>query len=102
MAEIPWWAWIGIGLFVSVSSAISGGKVKIFAWVGLLFVAVGIAKVVYLFVLKPRESEAEKHAMHMPQPILPAQPPSSYYCPRCRITVQPTDFYCKYCGQRLR
>jgi hypothetical protein len=102
MAEIPWWVWLGIGLFVSVSSAISGGKLSIFAWVGLVFIVIGIGKVVYLFVLKPRESEAEHRAMRMPNPQLPPQPPSSLFCPRCRVTVQQTDFFCRYCGWRLR
>ena len=96
MAEIPWWAWIGVGLFVSVSSAYMGGKVSWFAWVGLLFIAFGIAKVVYLFVMRPRESKKEQ------QVILPVYHVPHSICPRCRITVQPTDFFCKYCGWKLR
>jgi uncharacterized membrane protein YuzA (DUF378 family) len=102
MAEIPWWAWLGVGLFVAITSAVMGGKISIFAWVGLIFIVVGIAKVVYLFVLHPKESKADQQAMHMRQPQLAPQAPSVLYCPRCRITVQPTDHFCRYCGWRLR
>ena len=102
MAEIPWWVWLGVGLFVSIVSALMGGKVTIFIWIGLIFIIVGIAKVVYLFVLRPKEAKSEQKAMHMRHPQLPPQPPSALYCPRCRITVQTTDRFCRYCGQRLR
>ncbi len=97
MAEIAWWAWIGIGLFVAVTSAYMGGKVSWFAWVGLLFIVIGIAKVVHLFVLSPKESKKEHQIV---QPHV-ARPPA-FYCPRCRVTIQATDNFCKYCGTRLR
>ena len=100
MAEIPWWAWLGVGLFVSISAAFTGGQVSLFAWVGLAFVAFGIGKVVLLFVLKPRETKQEQQAMHMPQ--YPMHQARALYCPQCRITVQPNDSFCKYCGRRLR
>ena len=96
MAEIPWWAWTGVGLFVAVTSGIMGGKVSWFAWIGLLFIAIGIGKTVYLFVLKPREEVRVVH-QHTIQP-----PPTSQYCPLCKITVMPTDKFCRYCGTRLR
>lgn len=97
MAEIPWWAWIGVGLFVAVSAGIMGGRVSLFAWVGLLFIAIGIGKIVYLFVLKPRESEKEKNVVHQ-HPVLPP----ARFCPRCRVAVQVSDIFCRYCGWRLR
>jgi len=98
MAEIPWWAWIGVGLFIAITSGIMGGKVSWFAWIGLLFTAIGIGKLVYMFVLKPKETEAEKQII----PQYTHQPAPGSFCPRCRITVQPTDRFCRYCGTRLR
>ncbi len=98
MASIAWWAWLGVGLFVAITSAYMGGKVTLFAWVGLLFIVIGIGKVVYLFVLSPKESKKEHTIVHPHRaPVTPA-----YYCPRCRITIQSTDNFCKYCGNRLR
>ena len=100
MAEIAWWAWLGVGLFVAVSSALTGGKVSLFAWVGLLFIVIGIGKVVYLFVMRPKETSKEQNLVH-PQ-HMPRAAPQASYCPRCRITVQPGDYFCRYCGTRLR
>lgn len=102
MAEIPWWAWLGVGLFVSITSAFSD-KLTLFAWVGLAFVAVGIGKITFLFILKPKESKAEQKAMHMPYPQQwQQQTPPSSFCPQCRSSVQPVDYFCKFCGRRLR
>ena len=103
MAEIAWWAWLGIGLFVAISSAVAGGKLAWFAWVGLVFIVIGIAKIVYLFVMKPKETKKEHAAtrVHTQHTHMP-QTPQAYYCPRCRVTVQQTDFFCRYCGTRLR
>jgi RNA polymerase subunit RPABC4/transcription elongation factor Spt4 len=28
--------------------------------------------------------------------------PQGQFCPRCRVTVQQTDHFCRYCGTRLR
>ncbi|VVB81445.1 Uncharacterised protein [uncultured archaeon] len=95
MAEIPWWAWIGVGLFVAVSAGIMGGKVSWFAWIGLLFTAIGIGKVVYLFVLTPRKTEV-RTSIPTPAQVLGS------YCPLCRMSVLPTDRFCRYCGTRLR
>ena len=94
MAEIPWWMWLGIGLFVAVSSVFTGGQVTWFAWVGLVFVVVGIAKVVNIFVLSPRDTKKE-------QPKHSVVPPA-FYCPACRMTAHQTDNFCRYCGTRLR
>jgi len=101
MAEIAWWAWIGVGLFVAVGAAWSGGKVSLFAWVGLLFIAIGIAKVVYLFVTRSKETKTEHRIVHPQRPVAPVVP-QGFFCPRCRVTVQQTDYFCRYCGTRLR
>lgn len=99
MAEIKWWVWLGIGLVVTVTSAVIGGALWLFMWVGLLFVIVGAGKLVFKVVFAPKETRADKQAMQMPQAH---QQPQAYYCPRCRITVQPSDYFCRYCGSRLR
>jgi len=101
MAEIPWWVWTGVGLFVSVSAAWSGGTVSIFAWVGLLFIAIGIGKIVYTFVVKEKPTQKEQRAIHPPHHLPPVMP-QGHFCPRCRVTVQPNDHFCRYCGTRLR
>lgn len=91
MAEIAWWAWLGVGLFVSVTSAVVGGKTGLFLWVGLLFVVVGMGKVVFLFVLKERETKAEKTVTQ-----------HEHVCPYCRGSIKVSDRFCRSCGTRLR
>ncbi|MBS3147574.1 hypothetical protein J4219_01690 [Candidatus Woesearchaeota archaeon] len=94
MAAIPWWAYLCIGLFVAIASAQIGGSISLFAWVGLLFVLVGIAKLVVLFILSPREKKKPVQQAHY-------QPRASL-CPRCRMQVSHYDNYCRLCGMRLR
>lgn len=101
MAEIAWWAWTAVGLFVAVSAALSGGNVSIFAWVGLLFIAIGIGKAVYMFVVKEKSSPKEQRIIHPPHHVPPITP-QGQFCPRCRVTVLQTDHFCRYCGTRLR
>ncbi len=98
MAEIAWWVWLGVGLLVALTSVFSGGKLTLFAWVGLVFIVIGIAKVVSLFVLTPKE-EKKVQQQRIPTPY---QPQPAFYCPVCRFTVMPNDRFCKYCGARLR
>ena len=43
MAGISWWVWLGLGLFVSISSLYTGGNLQWFAWAGLIFIVIGIA-----------------------------------------------------------
>jgi len=100
MVAIPWWVWLGIGLFVTITSAVVGGTVKVFIWVGLIFLIVGLTKVVILFVMRPRETKADQKAMQMPQPQY--QAPKVSYCSNCRVAVQSFDNFCRNCGTRLR
>ena len=96
MASIPWWAWLGIGAFVAITSAGVGGKLQLFAWVGLLFIVIGIAKAVYVFVLSEREAPEQTTAKPAPvrQHVL--------FCPRCRAQIAQNDYFCRLCGLRLR
>jgi flagellar motor component MotA len=97
MAAIPWWGWLIVGLFVSISSAISGGALRFFVWIGLIFIIVGVGKLVMVFVTNPKETKKEQQVMHAPQPHQREK-----HCTRCRLTVLPTDNFCRYCGTRLR
>lgn len=94
MAAIPWFAYLGVGLFVAISSAQIGGSISVFAWVGLLFVIVGIAKLIVLFVLSPKDEKKPTHQTHYQ--------PKALLCPRCRMHVTHYDNYCRICGTRLR
>ncbi|PIN75155.1 hypothetical protein COV18_04350 [Candidatus Woesearchaeota archaeon CG10_big_fil_rev_8_21_14_0_10_37_12] len=97
MADLPWWSWISVGLFVSVSSAFFSGPVTLFVWVGIIFVVVGIAKLVMLFVLTPKKKtqkekkpvQQQRHQQHV------------RYCNTCRSMTHPQDRFCRFCGVKL-
>jgi len=98
MAEIPWWVWIGVGLFVTIASAVVGGRMYFFIWIGLIFMIVGIVKAVFLFVFRERETKQEQKTMQAPAMHMPRQT----HCPRCRVATTLHDNFCRYCGQKLR
>ncbi|HLF54839.1 MAG TPA: hypothetical protein VI612_03905 [Candidatus Nanoarchaeia archaeon] len=89
MAEIPWWAWLGVGLFVAFFSLYL--DITLFGWVGLFFIIIGIAKLVYFFVFREREEKPKPTVQHQ-----------AFYCPRCRFAVHAYDLFCRRCGARLR
>lgn len=94
MAEISWWAWLGVGLFVTIFSISAGGQLKLFAWIGVIFLVTGIAKLTYLVMLHPKQekSPSSPKRYERPQPV----------CRRCFARVHQNDRFCRYCGLRLR
>ena len=83
--RFPWWLWIAVGLPVIIVSGFL--DLGLFVLVGAVFLVVGTAQVVMLFVLSPRSVKP---------------PVQKLSCPRCRISVSPSDYFCRLCGQRLR
>ena len=82
----PWWLWVAVGLPVVIISAFT--DMPFFVLVGAIFLVIGTAQVVMLFVLSPRQPKT--------------QPKQKLSCPSCHITVSPSDNFCRFCGQRLR
>jgi len=93
MAKIPWWLWLGVGLLVTILSSFV--KIPIFIIVGVIFLIIGIAKAVFLFVFKEKEEKQEKSVARAPRA-------NHAYCHRCRSIVARTDYFCRRCGTRLR
>lgn len=90
--KIPWWVYLVVGLFVSVTSAVVGESMRFFVWLGLLFVLIGLIKLVIFFVLRERpKTSPQTHSR-----------PAALFCPRCKVTVHERDYFCRYCGMRLR
>lgn len=82
---MQWWVWVAVGLPVMVLSAFL--DLALFVWIGAVFLVVGTAQLVFLFVLAPRKEKVV---------------PERFFCPRCRLTVKKEDNFCSFCGQRLR
>ncbi len=104
MASIPWWAWLGIGAFIAITSAVFGGKLVLFIWAGLLFILIGIGKAVYVFMMQEKPEnhvQSERHILHNSQNVQ-HHTQHQLHCPRCKTTVQANDYFCRLCGLRLR
>jgi len=98
VAEIKWWAWLSVGLVVTVVSAMMGGPLWLFMWVGIFFIIVGAITITYKVILSPDESPREKQLVRQQM----MQQPVQMTCPNCRRSLHPVDVFCRYCGVRLR
>lgn len=94
MAKIPSIVWIIVGaVMVGVSYRI-GKSMDIFFYVGLLFLTIGIFKIIVGFIIGDKKKKADKEAAEMKT--------HQFTCPRCR-TVVASDFrFCPHCGNRIR
>jgi len=99
MATIPWWIWIGVGLFVALVSAQLSTKLTLFIWIGVLFILIGIGKAIAVVILTPKE---QKKIAATPYPHKPTPFTHTLYCPRCRVAINTHDNFCKFCGMQLR
>ena len=85
--KLPWWVWIAVGVPVLIVSSIMG--FMLFVFIGVVFIIIGTAQLISLFVLSPRSKPNSAE-------------PKKLYCPRCRVNVRPSDNFYRMCGQRLR
>jgi hypothetical protein len=103
MASIPWWTWLGVGTIVTFVSI--WADLTLFIWLGVIFIVVGIAKLAMFYILGAREqkpvSQNAAHPQVSPRVREYAQSQKAL-CPRCMANVSPADFYCRYCGTRVR
>jgi len=101
-------AYLIIGLIISGISWLiefkSGKSMMLFFYIGLLFIVVGVFKIVIKLIL-PKESPEQKPTV---QSVLTQQqqqqnkPFSIKACHRCKVRVNPSNNFCYQCGTRLR
>lgn len=100
MVKIPAIVYLIIGAIVTAGSMYIEG-LTIFFYVGLIFIAVGVFKVVIAFVTKPKESAVEKQAEGIQQQQRQSAQRGIKTCPRCGAGSYPQANYCYYCGNRI-
>ena len=94
MAKIHWLVYILTGAFVSAASwKIDFAKLKIFFYFGLLFVLIGIVKLLFS-IGKNRNKEEKTHHKA-------GQQHKGRYCHSCGSPAQPHHNFCTKCGARL-
>ncbi|MBI4150492.1 hypothetical protein HY492_00010 [Candidatus Woesearchaeota archaeon] len=97
MAKIPAFAYLLVGALVAYVSLRIGETFTFFFYVGLVFLGIGLAKLLIGFLLRKKETKTEKK---LEQPAKPAN--HIRYCPRCRSACRMFDYFCWRCGTRLR
>ena len=94
--NLPAVVWIIIGLFVTIVSMRLGEKFTLFMWVGLLFLAFGVFKLLAYFITKKEVSNPEQNTMQQ------AMGGQVIKCNSCRKSVYMNQYFCHHCGGRLR
>ncbi|MEK6874537.1 MAG: hypothetical protein AABX52_02200 [Nanoarchaeota archaeon] len=90
MKSIPGILYITVGVFVTVVAHYIK-HLTFFFWIGILFVSVGIAKVMIKYILQSKPSGEKKLSS-----------PGISFCSQCQIPVYITSHFCHHCGFRLR
>ena len=99
MVKIPGIAFLVIGAVVTAASMYLP-NLKVFFYVGLAFIAVGIFKVLIRYMTKPKESAMEKRAEGV-QAAQRQQRQNYKVCPRCGAGSYPQANFCYHCGTRI-
>jgi hypothetical protein len=94
MARIPWWLWAVVGAVMYFIAARLGESFVVFTYVGLLFLGIGIFKMLVAFIVGTKGRKADKEARELRTHQLT--------CPNCRYVVASTYAFCPHCGMRLR
>ena len=96
MAKIHWFVYIVVGLFISILSyRLNYEKLVFFFYVGLIFVFVGIVKLIFNLIKKKMSKKETMHhkAHHQTQHIK--------YCHRCGTALRAHNNFCTKCGARV-
>ena len=93
MAKIPWWLWLGVGA-VMFAMSYSVEKLQVFMYIGMLFIILGVFKLLVAFIIGGRAKRAVKESMELRT--------QEFSCPRCKAVVASSYEFCPHCGTRLR
>lgn len=106
--EIHWFFWLLIGIAVAVTSFIVGEKLIVFFYIGLLFIILGIGKLIYNYITNNDVKETktiardiyyrpESQQLHKQQLST-----GSIFCRNCGSKLRTTDNFCYKCGFKTR
>jgi hypothetical protein len=93
---------LGAGIILA-SYRIDAQGLKLFIWAGYLFLAIGVFKLVFLFISRKKESGFEKKQvqMQMQRPVSQRMQ-QGRFCPRCGLNLKGYENFCARCGLQLR
>ena len=110
MSKIHGMVYIGIGIFITLTSwKINYNALILFFYFGILFVLIGISKIIYrLYKVeednKPINRTAHHlghHQIHNHSPLQNSQNHQYKKCHRCGSLIKFADRFCSRCGTKL-
>lgn len=112
--KINGWIYLIIGAIISGYSKFVQLKndnyiMTFFFYVGILFVVIGLFKIIVKFITSPKnkESEVEEEFYNSPKKdfsgsINKNSNSRAIICPRCTARLHPKSRYCNWCGYKLK
>jgi len=94
--RLPGWLWLVIGLFVTIVSSRLGMKFILFTIIGVLFLILGVFKLVSGYVTGKIVGAPEEEVVQRETKAGVAA------CHHCRRKVYSNQFFCHHCGAKLR
>jgi len=105
---IPFWAYLIIGTGVTVTSLIvdmqtESDKLKLFVYIGIIFFAVGIIKLLFNLIFNRGSINIAPKVKVEKKLIQQNQQKTSVTvaCPRCKVKLHPKFKFCPNCGLKL-
>ncbi len=109
---------IGAGItYLSRYIRKDGLNLELFYWIGILFITIGVFKIIFRFITKRPKKKAKikelpaLEPLHIEKEITPTQtkkpkPEIDYskypkYCPKCRFLYSQNSNFCSKCGSQL-
>ena len=97
MVKIHGLVYILIGIFVAIASyLIDRNDLSVFLYVGMFFIAFGVAKIVIQFIMGQKEQQKPQAAQRAN-----IHPQNFKKCQRCGNISRLTDRFCARCGNKL-
>jgi len=101
--KLPGWLWLIFGLAISIFAQIvmsnqeNPTAMQLFFYIGLVFIAIGVFKIIIKIMLKPKESKYEKKEALSEQ----NNKFKVILCPNCKAKNYNSFNYCRNCGTKL-
>ena len=105
MVKINWSVYLILGIGVLIASyRIDAESFKLFIWLGYLFLVVGVAKFVFWFITRKKESSIDKKELRkeLSRGMLQGQVSAGKYCISCGSGLVGNVRFCPHCGQKQR
>ena len=94
MAKVPSWMFIAVGLLVSIVSLFRYGRFIVFFYAGLIFIVVGIIRMISNKVKgESKQMPHKRTAVHM------QHSQQIRYCSQCGNAMRLHDRFCARCGR---